>query len=107
MRKSIINLVLSNGAKERSIKQVIEENKAILMDKCGYLNDEHPDLEYGNLLLNSKHLLNIPVNAFSMMIITIILGGDDKKDKFMVSPLTRIDNNEETIVYSNKNSMMI
>jgi len=107
MRKSIINLVISNGAVERHVKNVIEENKAILIDRCGYLNDEHPDIEYGNLLMNSKHLLNIRVVPFSMMIITIILGGDGKKDKFMVSPLTRIDNTEETVVYSNKNSMMI
>ena len=96
---------MSNGAVERSIKQIIEENKAVVMEKCGYLNDEHPDLEYGNLMMNSKHLLNIPVAPFSMMIVVIIIDGN--KDKFMVSSLKRIDANEDTIVYSNSNSMMI
>jgi len=107
MRKSIITLVLSNGAIERNIKQVIEENKSILIDKCGYLSDEYPDMEYTNLLMNSKHLLNIPVSPFAMMIITIVLVGDGTKDKFLASPLIRIDDREETVVYLNKNSMMI
>jgi len=105
MRRSIINFVLSNGAVERSIKEVIEENKSVVMDKCGYLNDEHPELEYGNMMMNSKHLLNIPVAPFSMMIIVVVIDG--KKDKFMVSSLKRIDVNENTVVYSNSNSMMI
>jgi len=96
---------LSNGAVERSIKEVIEENKSVVMDKCGYLNDEHPELEYGNMMMNSKHLLNIPVAPFSMMIIVVVIDG--KKDKFMVSSLKRIDVNENTVVYSNSNSMMI
>ena len=96
---------MSNGAVERSIKEVIEENKSVVMDKCGYLNDEHPELEYGNMMMNSKHLLNIPVAPFSMMIIVVVIDG--KKDKFMVSSLKRIDVNENTVVYSNSNSMMI
>ena len=99
MKKMIKTLLISNGGDERTIKDVLEENKAALMDGFGYLSDKNPDLSFSSLLINSKSCINNTIAPFAMILVHVTLTGDDK-EKFEIFPLKRIDNNSRTLVYS-------
>ena len=99
MKKMIKTLLLSNGGSERTIKDILEENRPALMDGFGYLSDKNPDLSFSSLLINSKKCINDTVAPFAMVLVHVTLTGDDK-EKLEVNALKRIDNGNDTVVYS-------
>jgi len=99
MKKMIKTLLFSNGGTERTVKDILEENRPALMDGFGYLSDKNPDLSFSRLLINSKNCINDNVAPFAMILVHVTLTGDEK-EKLEVSSLKRIDNSKETVVYS-------